>query len=256
VKHASAIVAKHRQALLGPLAKAVGAAMAVFEKGSSRDATPASAASSRSTRCSAGSSGATVTHLHVTKYGALDAKMRALVEAVGVPDSGIACLATATFPHLEVLGLATPEGAKDGLKAGKPSSVGLRALANATGLPKLREVRLELSPIEWRYEDSIRPTRYERDADDYAWLLAAPFANQLDTLHVTFHAATSLGSWLRVTRARSHLQRIVAHGPDFDVVLTATSGELRPRADPSRRDLTAQRAEIRAALVGLPVREP
>ena len=254
-KRANAIVAKHRHALLGPIAKGVVASSVVFEKGFLA-------------RCEAGVTRkvevdaiferhewATVTHLHCVRYAKLAPAMRSLVEVSGMPDSGLACLATATFPRLEVLGLSTPMNAKDGLKAGKPASAGLRALASATGLPKLREVRLGLAPTEWRYENNIVGESFERDASDYAWLLAAPFAAQLETLHVTFHAASSLTSWLSLLRTRPTLKHIAARGAHFDVALTATSGTLSVRSETPHLDLTSKRAEIRAALGVLPLAE-
>jgi uncharacterized protein (TIGR02996 family) len=226
-KRASAIVAKHRHALLGPIARAVGAASVVFEKGFLARCTAGVGRKLEVDAVFGRVEWATVTHLHISKYGAIDSKMRALVEATGVPDSGIACLATATFPQLEVFGIATPEGAKDGLKAGAPTSPGLRALAAATGLPKLRELRLELRPTEWR---PVR-TRYggellERDAQAYAWLWTAPWFAQLDTIVAAYHLPTSAASWLPLLRQRDHLRTVTLRSLNGDARVTKTGGKL------------------------------
>ncbi len=226
-KRASAIVAKHRHALLGPLAKAVGASTAVFERGF---LARCSASVGRTLEVDAvfgRVEWATVTHLHISKYGAIDSKMRALVEATGVPDAGIACLATATFPQLEVLGIATPEGAKDGLKDGAPTSPGLRALAAAKGLPKLRELRLELNATEWR----ANRTHYggdllERDEQAYAWLWTAPWFAQLDTIVTTFHTPASASSWIPLLRERGHLRRLALHNNALRVQVERTNSTL------------------------------
>ncbi|HEX4449586.1 MAG TPA: TIGR02996 domain-containing protein [Kofleriaceae bacterium] len=212
-KRANALVAKHRHALLGPLAKAVGAATVVFERGFLARCTAGVGRKLEVDAMFGRIEWATVTHLQISKYGAIDSKMRALVEATGVPDSGIACLATATFPQLEVLGLATPEGAKDGLKDGAPASAGLRALAAAKGMPKLRELRLELNSTEWRTtRASYGGELLERDAQAYAWLWTAPWFSQLDAIVVSYHLTPSAASWIPLLRERAHLRTLAFRG--------------------------------------------
>jgi hypothetical protein len=153
--------------------------------------------------------------------------MRALVEATGLPDSGIACLATATFPQLEVLGIATPEGAKDGLKVGTPTTPGLRALAAAKGLPKLRELRLELHSTEWHTTPgSYGGETLERDAQTYAWLWTAPWFAQLDTIVTTYNRAASAASWLPLLRERAHLRALTLRTSALETRVTKTGDKL------------------------------
>ncbi|HEY1816295.1 MAG TPA: TIGR02996 domain-containing protein [Kofleriaceae bacterium] len=253
-RRAKAILGKHKSALLGPLARAVKVSTAVFERGFLA-------------RCEAGVTRkvevdaifdrpewATVTHMTCSSYAKLAPAMRSLVEVIRVPDSGLACLATATFPRLEVLGLATPLNASDGLKGATPSSAGLRALAGTTGLPKLRELRLELAPIEWRQTETRDGEMFERDAAAYAWLFAAPFGGQLETLHVLYNAASSLTSWLGLVRARPTLRRVTATGGYFTVAITATEAFVLPRRADIQIPDTA-RVELREALAGVTVTE-
>jgi len=180
--------------------------------------------------------------------------MRSLVEVIGMPDSGLACLATATFPHLEVLGLATPASATDGLKAGRPANAGLRALAVAAGLPKLREIRLDLASFEWRFDVNRHGEQFERDATDYAWLFAAPFGAQLEALHVRYNASRSLTSWLGLVRTKPTLQRVVATGAHVAITITASSATMRPRYE-NFSIPESTRVQIREALGDLRVTE-
>jgi uncharacterized protein (TIGR02996 family) len=226
-KRATAIVAKHRHALLGPIAKSVVVATAVFEKGFLARCTASVGRKLEVDPAFSRIEWATVTHLHIAKYGAIDPKMRALVEATGLPDSGIACLATATFPQLEVLGIATPEGAKDGLKVGKPTTPGLRALAAAKGLPKLRELRLELHSTEWHTTPgSYGGETLERDAQTYAWLWTAPWFAQLDTIVTTYNRPASAASWLPLLRERAHLRALTLRTSALETRVTKTGDKL------------------------------
>jgi hypothetical protein len=126
----------------------------------------------------------------------------------------------------------------------------LRALAAAKGLPKLRELRLELTPTEWRTTPgNYGGELFERDVHAYAWLWTAPWFAQLETLVARYHLTSSVASWIGLMR---QLRTLTLHGTFYEIFVTKLADKLtatiRPRGNPERApDLIALRDALTAA---------
>lgn len=216
-KKAKRLIEKNRRTLLGPLAKAVMASTAVFERGflvacetDVRRKVEADVIFGRP-------EWATVERIVFHSYAGLSAHMRALVEARGVTEAALAALATVELPRLEVLAFCgnASRGAGDSLAKGIPGE-GLRALGATRGLPRLRKVEIGLTPREFRDGRFV-----ERGAGDFEWLLAAPFAHQLEELRVQVDLGhpTALRSWLDVLATHPTLRRISSETGSAELVV-------------------------------------
>jgi uncharacterized protein (TIGR02996 family) len=254
---AARLIDKHRRALLGPLAKAVVASTAVFERGflaacetDVRRKVEAEVVFSRP-------EWATVKRLGFRSSCVLSPEMRSLEEVRGVTEPALELLAQGDFPRVELLSLAA-RGSFGGMRGGRPTSAGLRALAATTGLPKLRELHLGFAMREW--DHGFRT----RTAADFAWLLAAPAAARLETLGFRCQREDqeALRSWLVTLRGHRTLTRLIARTPNAVLTVTKRGSHLEAvihfpnfRGDVALAPpwATAELAALTAALDGMPL---
>jgi uncharacterized protein (TIGR02996 family) len=196
---AARLIAKHRRTLLGGIAKTVIASTATFEKGflvscatDVRRAVEAEVVFGRP-------EWATVKRLTFGKYCALTSAMRSLEEAHAVSQTALAALRTITLPKLRMLHLTSVYG----LNGERPTN-DLAVLAETTGLPGLRELRL----------DARRCT-----PQSLAWLFAAPLGGQLTHLRVLSEGG-AVAEWQRALGTWPHLHAIELYNRDAPFVIT------------------------------------
>ena len=234
-RRAASIIKRHRRALLGPLATAIVPGSEELARGF---LVACSVRLDRRTLAGAlldRPEWATVERLRmVGSSGWPTPAMRSIVELHGVSasDRGLAgLLAGERYPRLEVLGLS-----------GSLTHVEFRGLAQVRGLPRLRELHVDL---------------FSRRGEPPAALLEEPLGRQLDTLHVRFQRPPPLADWLAAMRALPRL-RCVVIGDTVASATLALAGDrlhvtVRPGTSPSIRHRVAERLQdLRDQVAAIP----
>ncbi len=255
---AQRLLKEHRRAWLGPLAKTAIATSVEFERGFLSACATDVRRQAEAQVVFARPEWATVKRLTFGKYGHLSPLMRSLVEVHGVSSRMLVVLEKHAFPSLEILGISGRDSPIS-LDGDKPTSAGLKALASTKGLPSLREVCFE--------RDAFWSSR-ELGADDYRWLLEAPFGAQLESLTVRIELKEAFASWVELLRSTPHLKKVSATRDinGVGVVLGKTDGTVTATVDVvgpyaaevakpplwMRNKLDA----IRRGLAGIPVNGP
>jgi uncharacterized protein (TIGR02996 family) len=193
---AQKLLTRHRRAWLAPFESAVATKTAVFERGFLASCRVQVDRNADLRRLFAPAAWATVKRIDFGSIGRITPAMKALEEALWVPDLGLIALGRAAFPRLRVLSVA--DGGlwrrRDPIVNGEPHSRGMRALRDAKGLPSLRHVQLAFAS--------------DRGPPDYAWLLDSEAGQRLETLVVNEahddHAALqrAVRAWVRALAYR------------------------------------------------------
>jgi uncharacterized protein (TIGR02996 family) len=251
------LVQKHWRGWVGALAPAIVASSVEIDRGLLVACTTDVRRKGAATAVFGRPGWAGVRRITMKSYGLLTSAMTHLESALVLQDASLEALDEANLPRLATLEVVEDGSYGSSMRAGAPTSRGMKALAKTRGLPALRVLLLRLSEDE--YTGAGFATRGPRE---YAWVTAAPWAPQLAELGVGTRWYTwkpsQLESWLGFAAALPALTLLHLLSDDATLVVDLRARALRLADIPKQHAYFAERigtARAFAHKVGLAFEE-
>ena len=201
----NALLRANLKAWLGPLARVVKTASAVFERGFLAECvTEVHGVAAAETEFHH-PEWATVRKITFEAAALVTPAMRALEDVNGLTEEALKRLAASGHPRLRSLAmgiLVGPRGFDTAVEAGAPRGA-FKALAECKSLPALERLDLGIGVREYSSAAGYR----DRTVADLDWVFAAPWGAQIRALVVSADA-TSLDGWARAFVQRRQLERL------------------------------------------------